>query len=91
MEYSATLEMIKERRFIVDELWDRLRIVYGRVDVVRQNIDQSLSTDNQLHRQCGMMEFRSPYRFLDLTEMETQHHLCGSSGSAGRQMNCGMN
>ena len=29
MEYSATLEMIKERRYMVDELWDRLRIVYG--------------------------------------------------------------
>ena len=29
MEYSATLEMIKERRYVADELWDRLRIVYG--------------------------------------------------------------
>ena len=29
MEYSATLEMIKERRYVVDELWDKLRIVYG--------------------------------------------------------------
>ena len=29
MEYSATLEMIKERRYTADELWDRLRIVYG--------------------------------------------------------------
>ena len=29
MEYSATLEMIKEKRYVVDELWDRLRIVYG--------------------------------------------------------------
>ena len=29
MEYSATLKMIKERRYVVDELWDRLRIVYG--------------------------------------------------------------
>ena len=35
MEYSATLEMIKERRYIADELWDQLRIVYGRVDAVR--------------------------------------------------------
>ena len=70
MEYSATLEMIKERRYMVDELWDRLRIVYGKVDVVRRNIDESLATDDQLHRQCGMMEFRSPYRFPDLTEME---------------------
>ena len=29
MEYSATLEMIKERRYMADELWDRLGIVYG--------------------------------------------------------------
>ena len=29
MEYSATLGMSKERRYMVDELWDRLRIVYG--------------------------------------------------------------
>ena len=70
MEYSATLEMVKERRYVVDELWDRLRIVYGRVDVVRRNIDESLATDDRLCRQCGMMEFRSPYRFPDLTEME---------------------
>ena len=35
MEYSATLEMIKERRYIEEELWDRLRIIYGRVDAVR--------------------------------------------------------
>ena len=29
MEYSATLEMIKERRYMADKLWKRLRIVYG--------------------------------------------------------------
>ena len=46
MEYSATLEMIKERRYVADELWDRLRIVYGRVDAVRRNIDESLAADN---------------------------------------------
>ena len=34
MEYSATLEMVKERRYVADKLWDRLRIVYGRVDAV---------------------------------------------------------
>ena len=32
MEYSETLEMVKERRYVVDKLWDKLRIVYGRVD-----------------------------------------------------------
>ena len=70
MGYSATLEMVKERRYVVDELWDRLRIVYGRVNVVRRNTDESLATDDRLHRQCGMMEFRSPYRFPDPMEME---------------------
>ena len=40
------------------------------MDAVRQKIDESLATDDQLHRQCGMMEFRSPYRFPDPTEME---------------------
>ena len=35
MEYSATLEMIKERRYIEEELWDQLRIIYRRVDAVR--------------------------------------------------------
>ena len=70
MEYSTTLEMIKERRYIEEELWDRLRIIYGRVDAVRQNIDKSLATDDRLWRQHGIMEFRSPYRFPDLTEME---------------------
>ena len=34
MEYSATLEMIKERRYVADKLLNRLRIVYGRVNVV---------------------------------------------------------
>ena len=57
MECSATLEMVKERRYVVGELWDRLRIVYGRVDVVRRNINESLATDDRLCRQCGMMEF----------------------------------
>ena len=70
MEFSATLEMIKERRYRMEELWDRLRIIYGRVDVVRRNIDESLATDDCLRRQWGMMEFRSPYRFPDPTEME---------------------
>ena len=70
MEYSATLEMIKERRYMVDELWDRLRIVYGQVDAVRRKIDESLARDDRLRRQGGMMEFRSPYRFSDPTEME---------------------
>ena len=40
------------------------------MDAVRRKIDESLATDDQLHRQCGMMEVRSPYRFPDLTEME---------------------
>ena len=70
MEYSVKLEMIKERRYVADELWDRLRIAYGRVDVVKINIYESLATDDQLRRQCGMMEFRSPYRFPDPMEME---------------------
>ena len=70
MEYSATLEMIKERIYMVDKLWDRLRIVYGPVDAVRRKIDESLATDNRLCRQLGMMEFRSPYIFPDSTEME---------------------
>ena len=54
---------------MVDKLWDRLRIVYGRVDAVRRNIDESLAKDDQLRRQCGMIEFRSPYRYPDPTEM----------------------
>ena len=41
MEYSATLDMIKERRYVVNKLWDRLRIVYGQVDAVRRKIDES--------------------------------------------------
>ena len=64
------MEIIKERRYIEEELWDRLRIIYGRVDAVRQNIDKSLATDDRLWRQHGIMEFRSPYRFPDPTEME---------------------
>ena len=51
MEFSATLEMIKERRYRMEELWDRLRIIYRSVDVVRQNIDESLATDDRLRRQ----------------------------------------
>ena len=51
MEFSATLEIIKERRYRMEELWNRLRIVYGRVDVVRRNIDESLATDDRLRRQ----------------------------------------
>ena len=70
MEYSATLEMAKERRYMADERWDRLRIVYGRVDAVQRNVDDSLATDHPLCRQCGMRELRSPYRFPDSTEME---------------------
>ena len=69
MEYSATLEMEKERRYVADELWDRLRIVYGRVNTVWKNIDESLAKGNQLCRQCGIIEFWSPYRFPDPTEM----------------------
>ena len=38
--------------------------------MVQRNIDESLATDDRLHRQRGMTEFRSPYRFPDLTEME---------------------
>ena len=37
MEYSTTLEMVNERRYVMDELWDRFRIVYGGVDAVRRN------------------------------------------------------
>ena len=67
MEYRATLEMEKERRYVADELWDRLRIAYGRVDTVWRNMDKNQAKDDQLGRQCGMIEFRSPYRFPDPT------------------------
>ena len=50
MEYSATLEMIKERRYVSDELWDRLRIVCRIVNAVIRNIDESLATDDRLRR-----------------------------------------
>ena len=40
------------------------------MDAVRRKIDESLATDYQLCRQRGLMEFRSPYRFPDPTEME---------------------
>ena len=40
------------------------------MDAVRRKIDESLATDDRLHRQCGMMEFRNLYRFPDLTEMD---------------------
>ena len=50
MEYSATLEMIKERRYVSDEHGDRLRIVCGIVNAVRRNIDESLATDDRLRR-----------------------------------------
>ena len=40
------------------------------MDAVRRKIDESLATDDQLRRQHGMMEFRSPYRFPNPTEME---------------------
>ena len=46
MQFSATLEMIKERRYGTEELWDRLRIIYRRVDMVRQNIAESLTADD---------------------------------------------
>ena len=62
MEYSATLEMVKERRYVVDKLWDRLRIVYGRVNAVRRNIDESLATDDRLRRQRGMMEAHTDFQ-----------------------------
>ena len=50
MEYSPTIEMEKERRYMTDKLWDRLWIVYGRVDAVQRNIDASLIKDDQLRR-----------------------------------------
>ena len=37
---------------------------------MQRNIYESLATDDRLCRQRGMMEFRSPYRFPDLTETE---------------------
>ena len=46
-----TMEIIKEKSYRTEELWDRLRIMYGRVDVVRRNIDESLTTDDRLRRQ----------------------------------------
>ena len=36
---------------------------------MQRNIDKSLAKDDQLHRQHGMIEFRSPYRFPDPMEM----------------------
>ena len=84
MEFSATLEMIKERRYKIEELWDRLRIIYGRVDAVRRTINESLATDDHLRRQIGMMEFRSPYRFPDMchsTRSQTNQNQCSESDS----------
>ena len=69
MEYSSTLEMQKEKRYDSDELWSRLRIVFGRANTVKEKIDASLAKDDDLRRRKGLTNFRSPYRFPDPAEM----------------------
>ena len=69
MEYSSTLEMEKEKRYDSDELWSRLRIVYGRVNTVRERIDRSLAKDDELRRRKGLVNYRSPFHFPEPAEM----------------------
>ena len=62
-EYMETKHMITEGRYNNEELLVRLRVVFGRVDKVRDHIDRALLQDDAHHRKRDMRFLILPTHF----------------------------
>ena len=54
-EYAETQKMLSENKYRQEDLLVRLRAVFGRVDRIRNHIDQALQHDNVHRRKRDMM------------------------------------
>ena len=71
LEYNATGHMKREGRYNPRILDERLQIVYGRVNTLRQTIDVSLQEDDRHRRSRVMRALGTPTRFPDPQYMLT--------------------
>ena len=71
LEYNATGHMKREGRYSPRILDERLQIVYGRVNRLRQTIDASLQEDDKHRRSRVMRALGTPTRFPDPQYMLT--------------------
>ena len=62
-EYSNTKQWELENKVSPDSLRQRLQIVFGRTNAVREAIDQAIEGDNSVRRKINMRYLEAPRRF----------------------------
>ena len=64
LEYAETQKMRSEEKYRDEDLLVRLRAIFGRVDRIRNHIDQALQQDDAHRRRREMRFLLLPIRFL---------------------------
>ena len=70
LEYGATKIMAGKGQYDIDRLNQRLRIVFGKAEAIRRNIDTSLMQDDYHRRRRNMRSLGVPTRFPEPRHME---------------------
>ena len=63
-EYGMSQEWEQDPQYDVQQVRQRLQIVYGKADKVKQNVDTALLNDDIYHRRRVMRTLELPERFL---------------------------
>ena len=70
LEYGATKIMAGKGHYDIDRLNQRLRIVFGKAEAIRRNIDTSLMQDDYHRRRRNMRTLRVPTQFPEPNHIE---------------------
>ena len=70
LEYGATKIMAGKGQYDIDRLNQRLRIVFGKAEAIKRNIDTSLMQDDYHRRRRNMRSLGVPTRFPEPNHME---------------------
>ena len=71
MEYNNTRLWKLEDKVPPENLTQRLQIVFGRVNAVREAIDEALEKDNEIRRRANLRYLETPTRFPTPDTMHT--------------------
>ena len=72
MEYGNTMLWDLEKMVPTHKLTQRLQVIFGRTDAVREAVDRAIEKDDTIRRRKCMCYLKSPKRFPALEDMKNE-------------------